>query len=188
MSDTRARSFTWSHIGVVIIGILLIVAPLVIQLPSRGAAGQNLLNAFEPIMAPANVTQAADYYNNDFVPLGSVATGGVAAASEIPTLISTLATQFHQTPAQVEAFLGKDFPAFAQLLSAFPQLVPVFQKIPAGLTAYKPLIDTMQAQEGNYAAVNALPNFNLFTWFFIIPGILLILLGGFPLLLGRKKS
>jgi uncharacterized membrane protein len=46
----------------------------------------------------------------------------------------------------------------------------------------------MQAQQKNYAAVDALPNFNLLTWFFVIPGILLVLFAGFGLLLGRRHA
>ena len=36
----------------------------------------------------------------------------------------------------------------------------------------------MSANVTNYKQVNSLPNFNLFAWFFIIPGILLVLLSG----------
>ncbi|MGA3218616.1 MAG: hypothetical protein ABSE77_06000 [Acidimicrobiales bacterium] len=33
----------------------------------------------------------------------------------------------------------------------------------------------------NYAQIDSLPNFNLFTWFFVAPGFLLVFLGGFGL-------
>ncbi len=46
----------------------------------------------------------------------------------------------------------------------------------------------MQAQQANYAAIDALPNFNLLIWFFIIPGILLVLLVGLGLLVGRRHA
>ena len=39
----------------------------------------------------------------------------------------------------------------------------------------------MQAQVSNYQKVDSLPNFNLFTWFFIVPGILLVAIGGLGL-------
>jgi hypothetical protein len=80
------------------------------------------------------------------------------------------------TPAQVQQFLGADFPAMAKLLASFPQLVPVFTNVPPGLDVYKPLVTTMQENVHNYAQIDSLPNFNLFTWFFVIPGILLVLL------------
>jgi hypothetical protein len=80
------------------------------------------------------------------------------------------------TPTQVEQFLGSKYPAFAQLLGSFPKLVPVFSQVSPGLAHYKPLIETMQANVTNYAQVDSLPNFRLFTWFFEIPGVLIVVL------------
>ena len=39
----------------------------------------------------------------------------------------------------------------------------------------------MQSNVSDYKSVNSLPNFNLFTWFFVIPGALLMLLAGWGL-------
>jgi len=161
---------------ILVIGILFIVMPFAISLPSKASAGQTMLNEFHPIMQPASVKMAATYYYGTFVPLLAVANGGVLAAPEIPQLIAGLATQLHMTPAQVQQFLGTDFPAMAKLLESFPKLVPIFTNVPAGLDAYKPLLTTMQENVHNYAQIDSLPSFNLFTWFFVIPGILLVLL------------
>ena len=38
-----------------------------------------------------------------------------------------------------------------------------------------------QANVNDYASVDSLPNFRLFTWFFVIPGALLMLLAGWGL-------
>jgi hypothetical protein len=51
-----------------------------------------------------------------------------------------------------------------------------------GLTHYKLLVDTMQANVDNYKQVNSLPSFRLFTWFFVTPGVLLLLIAGWALL------
>jgi hypothetical protein len=182
--DRTARMSLWS---VFVIGALFVVMPFAISLPSKASAGQNMLNGFHPLMQPAAVQTAANYYNVDFVPLGSVATGGVQAAKESPMLMSARATQLHMTSAQMQQFMGKNFPAVAQLLGSFPQMVPIFQQVPSGLTFYKPLIATMQAQDANYAKVDSPPNFNLFTWFFVVPGILLLLLSSVALLCGRHE-
>jgi hypothetical protein len=61
------------------------------------------------------------------------------------------------------------------------QAVPIAQQVPGGLAHYKPLVDTMQGNVGDFESVNSLPSFNLFTWFFVVPGILLVLLAGFGL-------
>jgi hypothetical protein len=59
--------------------------------------------------------------------------------------------------------------------------MPIFAKVPPGLAHYKPLVQTMQANVNDYASVDSLPNFRLFTWFFVIPGVLLMLLAGYGL-------
>jgi hypothetical protein len=39
----------------------------------------------------------------------------------------------------------------------------------------------MQENVTNYEQVNSLPDFRLFTWFFVLPGALLVLLAGYGL-------
>ncbi|MGZ4701907.1 MAG: hypothetical protein ACXV98_11900, partial [Ilumatobacteraceae bacterium] len=46
---------------------------------------------------------------------------------------------------------------------------------------YEPLVTTMQANVDNYNSVDSLPNFRLFTWFFVIPGLLMFGLSGWGL-------
>ena len=160
---------------ILVIGVLLIVMPFAISLPSKASAGQKMLNAFHPIMQPASVKESVLFYHNTFVPLGQVAVGGVAAAGEVNQLFTGLAQGLHMTPAQLQAFMTKDYPAMAKLLASFPQLVPVFSQVGPGLTHYLPLVNTMNGQVKNYAAVDSLPNFNLFTWFFVVPGALIVM-------------
>jgi hypothetical protein len=141
--------------AVLAIGAALIVAPLAMGMPGKAAAGQRMLNGFQPIMAPAHVQKTADYYNNVFVPLGGVAQQFTAAS----------------TNPQMQAQLKP-------LMPMLEPVIPVFKQVPAGLAFYKPLVDTMQANVDNYRQVNSLPDFRLFAWFFIVPGILLVLLAG----------
>jgi hypothetical protein len=54
------------------------------------------------------------------------------------------------------------------------QNVGIFSQVPAGLDHYQPLVTTMQANVANYEEVNSLPDFRLFTVFFVLPGVLLI--------------
>ncbi len=168
------------------IGVALIVMPFAISLPGKASAGQTMMDNFQPIMQPANVNTTVDYYNRTFVPLRPVAIGGVQAAAEVPQMIPALAKALHMTPAQVQQFLGTGFPAMAQLMANLPKLVPVFTKVPPGLDHYLPLVRTMQNNVGNYAKIDSLPNFRLFTWFFVIPGVLLVLLAGWPLVTERR--
>jgi len=184
------RAYYWP---ILIVGVVLIIAPFAISLPSKGSAGQDMLNNFHPIMQPASVKETVSLYNNTFLALKPVAQGGVVAAGEIPSLVTGLGAALHLTPAQVEQFLGSKYPAFAQLLSSFPQLVPVFTRVPGGLLHYAPLVATMKANVTNYAKVDSLPNFNLFTWFFVVPGALIVILallglGLFPSREERKPA
>jgi hypothetical protein len=74
------------------------------------------------------------------------------------------------------------------LLGELPQLAPVFSKVPPGLVFYKPLVRAMQANVSNYAKVDSLPDFRLFTWFFVLPGVLLVALAGWPLVTARRRA
>ncbi|MCK4177270.1 hypothetical protein ACFFRE_01080 [Aciditerrimonas ferrireducens] len=187
-TTNRARtSASWPLWVILVLGVLLIVAPFAISLPSKASAGQKMLDAFHPIMAPSHVKETVAYYDQTFTPLGPLASGAVQATSELPGLVGTLATALHTTPSGVEHLLETNFPAMAQLILSFPKLVPIFQKVPSGLTFYKPLVDTMQAQEANYRSVDGLPNFNLFTWFFVVPGALFVILAAIALV-GRARA
>jgi hypothetical protein len=185
MNVKTSRMFHWP---VLVIGVLLIVLPFTISLPSRASAGQKLLNAFHPIMQPASVRTTVSYDVNTFTPLGPFATGAVAATAEVPQFIGTLATALHMTPTQVQSLLAAKSPILSGILTNLPRLGPIFKAVPPGLSWYKPIVDTMQAQVSNFAAVDSLPNFNLFTWAFVVPGILLVLLAGIPLLFARRRS
>jgi hypothetical protein len=110
-------------------------------------------------------------------------------------LVPALAQAMHMTPAQVQTMLATQFPHMAAILASLPTMskdfgdliglmaanTQYFANVPAGLAWYQPLIQTMQDNVGNYKSVNSLPNFNLFTWFFVIPGVLLALLAGYGL-------
>jgi hypothetical protein len=152
---TMERKVLWP---ILLIGLALVVVPFAIGLPGKAAAGQRMLNGFHPLMQPANVQTTANYYNKTFVPLGALATQFAQAASN---------------PQMAE-----------QLKPLMPMLgpaMPIFAKVPAGLAHYRPLVQTMQANVSDYASVDSLPDFRLFTWFFVIPGALLMLLAGWGL-------
>jgi hypothetical protein len=141
--------------AVLVIGAVMIIVPFALGMPSKTAAGQRMLNDFHPLMQATSVQKTADYYNNVFVPLGTVANQFTAAS----------------TDPQMQAQLKP-------LMPMLQPVIPIFKQVPGGLAWYKPLVTTMQGNVSDYASVDSLPNFNLFTWFFVIPGILLVLLAG----------
>ncbi len=190
--------------GLLVIGVALIVAPLSMSMFSRASDGQKMVNAFRPLMQPASVQKTADYYNNVFTKLRPIALamnqptidrfngymqGFKGMQADAQKLVPALAQAMHMTPAQVQQMMGKQFPAFSQLMANLPQMqkdfgglmgmmaanVNTFKQVPPGLDWYKPLVETMQANTGTYASVDALPPFGTFPWFFLIPGILIVL-------------
>ena len=61
------RSTRLSLSIILIIGILFFVMPLAISLPSKGSAGQGMLDSFHPLMQPPAIHEAANYYYKNFV-------------------------------------------------------------------------------------------------------------------------
>jgi hypothetical protein len=201
------RKVLWA---VLVLGAALVIAPLALSLPSKSAAGQRMLNGFQPIMQPDQVKTTAYYYNQVFVPLGAV-TPMMSAANlakfqgylrgfsgmqtDAAKLVPMLAQAMHMTPAEVQTLMGKQLPSMAAMLQGLPQMqrdfggllgtmqgnVDIFRQVPAGLKHYEPLVSTMQANVENYRQVSSLPDFRLFSVFFIVPGALLILLAGIGL-------
>jgi hypothetical protein len=198
------RKILWA---VLVLGVALVIAPLALSLPSKSAAGQRMLNGFQPIMQPDQVKMTAYYYNQVFTPLGTVTPmmsaanlakfqgylkGFTGMQTDAAKLLPMLAQAMHMTTAQVWAFMGKQLPAMAAMLQGLPQMqrdfggllgtmqgnVDIFKQVPGGLAHYQPLVTTMQANVDNYKQVNSLPDFRLFSVFFIVPGVLLILLAG----------
>ena len=208
------RKILWA---VLAIGLALVIAPLALGLPGKAAAGQRMLNGFQPIMQPGQVKTTARYYNQVFVPLGTVTPmmsaknlakfqaylkgfGGVQG--DAAKLVPLLAQAMHMTPAQVQALMARQLPTMAATLQSLPAMrrdfggllgtmqgnVGIFRQVPAGLRHYKPLVTTMQANVDNYKQVTSLPSFRLFAWFFIVPGLLLVLISGYGLFGGWTRT
>jgi len=180
------RKLLW---GVLVIGLALVVAPFAISMPSKTAAGQRMLNGFQPIMQPGQVKTTAYYYNQVFTPLGKVVPAMSASnISKFEAYVAGLKS-VKLTPAQM-AQIQKQFPQLAQMFKGMPVMLKdfdqliglmranegIFSQVPAGLRHYGPLVSTMQANVNNFKQVNSLPDFRLFTWFFVVPGALLVLL------------
>ena len=142
------RKLFWA---VLAIGLALVIAPFAISLPSKASAGQRMINGFHPIMQPDQVAITAHYYNDVFTPLGKV----------VPL--------FAQMPPSMQT-------GFGEMLKSVQVNPTIFGEVPAGLQHYGPLVSAMQDNVDNYAQIDSLPSFRLFTWFFVLPGVLLLLI------------
>ena len=174
------RTILW---GVLAIGLALVIAPFAIGLPGKASAGQKMIDGFRPIMQPQHVATTAMSYNDVFTPMGKDAP--LLSAKNMATFqgymqgFAAIGKQLPPATASQLTPMARDFGA---LLGTMQANVEVFSKVPAGLAFYKPLVTTMQANVDNYRQIDSLPNFRLFTWFFAVPGALLVLLSGFGLL------
>lgn len=208
------RKLLWA---VFAIGLVLAIAPFALLLPTKASAGEDMLNGFQPIMQPDQVATTAMYYNDVFVPLGQVTpmmsaknlakfqaymAGMKGMQTDAAKLVPLLAQALNRTPAQVQQMMATNLPAMAAMLQNLPQMQrdfnglistmqaneDIFGQVPAGLAHYKPLVTTMQANVDNYKDVNSLPSFRLFAWFFVIPGVLLMVIAGYGLWTGRREA
>ena len=196
------RRFTLAVL--VVVGVGLIIAPFAMSMFSRSDKGAQMVNDFRPIMQPSNVQTTADYYNNTFVKLRPIALAmnpkTIATFNGYVQGLKAMEQDLAKMPPAQKMALAQHYPAMAQMLNELPQMektmggftammaanVNTFKNVPPGLDHYKPLVDTMQANVGNYAAIDALPSMKAFPWFFIIPG-LIALLGAAYLLVGDIK-
>lgn len=208
------RKILWA---VLVVGVALIVAPLAMGLPDKADGGQQMIDGFAPIMDEQNVQTTADYYYDVFVPLGEIApamsqenidqfnaylAGFAAVGVDAENMVPALSQAMGMPEADVQAFMAAQFVGITTMLEQLPEMeaafggllglmqenVAIFEQVPAGLDHYEPLVTTMQEQRTNYDKVASLPDFTLFTWFFVIPGVVLVGLAVTGLFVGREPS
>jgi len=125
------------------LGIALIAAPAVFQMFTRAPLGGDMIDDFRPMMTHERV-QAVQRY---FITLGSGE--GQLRVGTMPVYIAAGGD-------------AADYPAIAEFSTQWPTIVHDFN----------PMIATMNDNVDNFQAVDAMPSFPLFPWFFVIPGVL----------------
>jgi hypothetical protein len=155
----RARSSTpassarrWTLVALVLLGIGLVAAPFAFGMFEKAPKGAEMMDEFKPFMTDARLSGFQRHLKN--IDDGVSQTHGRAR----------VVLEGHGSAAH--ARFDKRFPSFAQFDSDWP---PIY----ADMTG---LMDKIQANVGNYEAMVALPSFELFPWFFVIPGALVALL------------
>jgi hypothetical protein len=153
LSLARSRG-AFAPFAIVLVGAALVVFPFATSMFDRAPKGATMISAFQPYMKQAKLAG----YQRDVRRLDEGFTQGAARG---PALLSP-----HSSTAT----------ALKRFQSSNPELAQVSREWPQINRRLSNLLDTIQANRTNYDAVAALPRFNLFPWFFIIPGALLILL------------
>jgi hypothetical protein len=150
----------WAIGVLALLGVALIVMPLAFNMFSRSPKGAVMLRDFKPFMTTARL----DGFQQDIRQINAgvqEANGGVA---------QYLTANSNQ---------GKATAAFETAYPTFAQFSGQWGTVDAHMSA---LLNQVQGNLSNYQAVAALPSFTLFPWFFVTPGVLILLLLGLYLL------
>jgi hypothetical protein len=147
-----------------LLGIALAAAPLAFQMFDRAPKGAEMMDEFKPFMTDARLNGFQGHIRN--INAGVVETNGPVAVA------------FEGHGRAAHARFDKRFPGYAEFREDWG---PIY----ADMTN---LLDTIQANTVNYAAMVAMPSFELFPWFFVIPGALVALLALAALAAPRTRS
>jgi hypothetical protein len=160
----KSRSGNGPIIAALIVGIGMIVAPFVFQMFDRAPLGGDMIEDFEPYMTVEEVEQFRGYLEEI----------DAANTESIESLRDALVESGAVEASQYDVVLAS--------------VVNLNEQWPAVDADMTDLIDRMEANLDNYAAVAALPPFPMFPWFFVIPGALIALTAGIALYQRRTPS
>ena len=144
------------------LGVGLAVAPLVFQMFSRAPKGGDMLDGFRPYMTEEQIS--------DFQGYMQVIDEGVVETED-------------QVQPDTEASLQLDEDEFADRYALVAGLEEQWPGIDDDMSD---MLDTMERNLDNFAAVDALPPFALFPWFFVIPGVIVAALATAALIARRR--
>lgn len=136
--------------GLGAIGVGLIAAPLVFQMFIRAPLGGQMINDFRPLMTEGKVTSIQNYF---------LIIGG--AEGELRNELKPFAAERIGIDEQT---FTSEFPAISAFLGQWPRIA----------ADMAPMVGVMSDNVGNFAAVDALPPFPLFPWFFVLPGAMVV--------------
>ena len=158
------RPVRWQLGALAVLGAGLILAPVAFQMFARAPKGATMIAGFRPYMTTARLAG----FQTDLQRID-------AGVRQADTAVAATLTQLPAASAAAPFRAG--YPTFAAFDAQWPG-------IDADMSG---MLDTIQANQGNYRAVAALPNFRLFPWFFVAPGVLLLVLAGVALIRPRRR-
>jgi hypothetical protein len=152
---------------VLVVGAMLMAIPFETGMWDRAPKGAAMIQAFAPYMQ----AQRLDSLQKD---VAWIDAGEREAAIKGPALLFP--------HARGAGAAQKQFAAGNPELALFStQWRPIHKRLVS-------LLDPIQANRHNYAAIAALPSFTLFPWFLVVPGAILVLLSAAALLVPRAWS
>ncbi len=151
--------------AILLLGIGLIAAPAVFQMFSRAPKGGEMINEFRPFMEASKVEQFQDY-------MAQIDSAHSETSEKLPAFASDNAGMDGET-------FDTEFPSTAAFNDQWPA---IFKDMNDGMLV------TMEEMVDNFAAVDALPPFPLFPFFFVAPGIMISLLAWSALQADKKGT
>ena len=150
-------------VGVLLVGVGLVLAPVVFQMFDRAPKGASMINDFRPYMTVEQI----DLFQGYMTEIGDA----VAETEELRADLVAAGTV-------EEADFAGEFVLTVGFVEAWP-----------GIDAdMSDMLATMDENRGNYAAVDALPSFDLFPWFFVVPGLLIVAFASAALVLDHRRG
>jgi hypothetical protein len=138
----------YALIVLIALGAGLALAPLVFGMFSRAPKGATMLDEFRPFMTERRLSRFEGY---------------------MPEIDAAV----RETDTRLQPYLaerGIDRQQFDTRFTTFTTFTRQWPTIDADMTD---LLRRVHGNLGNYEAVNALPSFTLFPWFFVIPGVVI---------------
>ncbi len=137
-------------VAAIALGIGLALAPAVFGMFTAAPLGGQMIEDFRPFMDPGELAAFDDH-------LGTV--GGAA-----DDLRGSILPRLESAGTAAPDGLSERFPATATFLERWPAI----------RTEMSAMLDDIGANVDNFRAVDALPPFDLFPWFFVAPGLLTV--------------
>ncbi len=152
-------------IAIAVIAVGLIAAPAMFQMFTRAPKGGHMIKAFRPYMTHANVAKFQGY-------MAEIDHADKESQNQLSELLTGRAGI---TPTQA----ATRFATLAQFQRQWPT-------IKADMS--DDMLTKMDRMVPNYEAVHALPPFPLFSWFFVLPGLFVLILALMALRADRRRA
>lgn len=146
-----------SLVMMLLIGLGLVAAPIIFQMYERAPKGADMIDDFRPYMTEERIDLFQGYLEEI----------DAANAESIDPLRASLIA----SGAIDAAEYGRSFPSVALLNDEWPAIQEDMDD----------LLGRMEISLDDYAAVDAMPNFKLYPWFFLVTGAMIAGLAGWGL-------
>lgn len=151
---------------ILLVGVALLVAPFGYKMFDRATAGADMMEAFEPVLTRPNVTKFQGHMQTF---------GGMQA--DLQKMMPAFAKQMGVTQDQLNGMIQQDFPGIATGMDQMDAMGQDFGTV----------ITVMDQNVENFAKANQLP-MRTMPWFFVVAGIVLIVLALAQLALPAKSA